>query len=214
MPDSPLRVAVVEDDPVLRDGLRALLAGSPGYACVATAGSLEEALRWRIDVRPEVVLLDVHLPGMHGPEGIAPLLDRWPAARVVMHTVYEEDDKVFASLCNGAAGYILKRTPPVRLLDAIREAHEGGAPMSPAIAARVIDAFRRVAPRPAGHVDLAPREVELLGLLARGASYGQAAEALGISVNTVRTYIRGVYEKLHVHSKSAAVSKALRAGII
>jgi len=209
-----VRVAVVEDDTLLRDSLRALFSGSPEFCCVATAGSIAEALRWRLAEPPDVVLLDIHMPGMPGSAGVVPLLAAWPSARILMHTVYEEDDKVFASLCNGAVGYILKRTPPARLLEAVREAHAGGAPMSPVIASHVLAAFRRTAPRPLDHEPLSPRERELLAILAQGSSYGEAARELGVSVNTVRTYIRGIYEKLHVHSKAEAVSKALRARII
>ena len=115
MADSPLRVAIVEDDPLLRDSLRALFAGSPGFAFAAAAASIEESLRWPLVTAPQVLLVDIHLPGMEGSAGVVPLLARWPAARALMHTVYEEDDKVFASLCNGAVGYILKRTPAARL---------------------------------------------------------------------------------------------------
>jgi DNA-binding NarL/FixJ family response regulator len=209
-----MRVAIVEDDSLLRDSLRALFAGSPGFSCIAVAGSVAEALRWRLPEPPEIVLLDIHMPGMPGSAGVVPLLAAWPSARILMHTVYDDDDKVFESLCNGAVGYILKRTPPVRLLEAVQEAHGGGAPMSPLIASRVLAAFRRSAPRPLDHEPLSPRERELLALLARGSSYAEAAREIGVSVNTVRTYIRGVYEKLQVHTKSEAVSKALRAGLI
>lgn len=209
-----LGVALVEDDRVVRDGLRALLAGTPGFACVATAGSVEEALRLRLPSPPQVVLLDIHLPGVDGTEGIAPLLALWPGALVVMHTVYEEDDKVFAALCQGAVGYLLKGTPPARLLEALREAHGGGAPMSPSIARRVLEVFRRQGAPREPIAALTPQEVRLLGQLAQGASYAQAADELGVSVNTVRTHVRSVYEKLHVHGRSAAVAKALRAGLI
>lgn len=209
-----LAVVLVEDDRVLRESLRVLLAGSPGFRCVATAGSVEEALRVRPEAPPAVVLLDVHLPGVSGPDGIAPLLARWPGAVIVMHTVYDEDDLVFSSLCNGAVGYVLKRTPPARLLDALREAHDGGAPMSPAVARKVIGLFRRSAPRTVVAEALTPQETRLLAQLAQGASYADAADALGVSLNTVRTHIRSIYDKLHVHSKSAAVAKALRAGLI
>jgi DNA-binding NarL/FixJ family response regulator len=210
----PLPVALVEDDRVLRESLRALVAGTPGFQCVAAAGSVEEALRTRVEPPPRVVLLDIHLPGMSGADGVVPLLERWPHAVVVMHTVYDEDDKVLTSLCNGAVGYVLKRTPPARLLEALREAHEGGAPMSPAIARKVVALFRRTAPRAAGGEALTPQETRLLAQLAQGASYADAAAELGVSLNTVRTHIRSIYEKLHVHSKSAAVARALRAGLI
>jgi len=209
-----IRVALIEDDRRLRDSLRTLLAGSPGFGCVAAAGSVEEALALRLSPPPDVFLLDIKLPGTWGTAGVRPLLAKWPLAVILMHTVYEEDDKVFESLCNGAVGYILKRTPPARLLAAIQEAHAGGAPISPEIARKVIVHFRRIAPAPGPQAQLSPQEVRLLGLLAQGQSYAGAAAELGITVNTVRTYIRSVYDKLHVHTRSEAVSKALRSGLV
>lgn len=212
--ETPIRVALIEDDLRLRGSLSTLLAGSPGFSCIAVAGSVEEALRQRLAPPPDVLLLDIHLPGTPGSLGARRLAEKWPQAVILIHTVHEEDDKVFASLCNGAVGYILKRTPPARLLEAIREARDGGAPMSPEIARKVITLFRRIAPPSEPRAPLAPQEVRLLGLLAQGHSYAGAAEELGVSLNTVRTYIRSVYEKLHVHTRSEAVSKALRSGLL
>jgi len=209
-----IRVALIEDDRRLRDSLSTLLAGSPGFSCIAVAGSVEEALRQRLAPPPDVLLLDIHLPGTPGSLGARSLAEKWPQAVILIHTVHEEDDKVFASLCNGAVGYILKRTPPARLLEAIREARDGGAPMSPEIARKVITLFRRIAPPSEPQAPLAPQELRLVGLLAQGHSYAGAAEELGVSLNTVRTYIRSVYEKLHVHTRSEAVSKALRSGLL
>lgn len=212
--ETPIRVALVEDDRRLRDSLKTLLSGSPGFCCAAAAGSVEEALGQRVEPPPDVVLLDIHLPGTPGSIGARPLLEKWPHAVVLMHTVHEEDDKVFESLCNGAVGYILKRTPLARLLEAIREARDGGAPMSPEIARKVVTLFQRIAPPTGPRAQLAPQEVRLLGLLAQGRSYAGAAAELRVSVNTVRSYIRSVYEKLHVHTRSEAVSKALRSGLL
>jgi DNA-binding NarL/FixJ family response regulator len=214
MDEKPIQVALIEDDRLLRDSLRVLLAGASGLSCPAVAGSVEEALRLWPNAGPDVILLDVNLPGLRGSAGVEPLLGRWPSALILMHTIYDEDDKIFESLCNGAVGYILKRTPPSRLLEAIREAHQGGSPMSPEVARKVTALFRRFAANPGGLDPLSPRETVLLGLLAQGMSYGEAAEELGVSLNTVRTHIRSIYEKLHVHSKSEAVSKALRLGLI
>jgi DNA-binding NarL/FixJ family response regulator len=214
--DGVLRVAIVEDDGPTREGLRLLIDGTPGFRCVSAFRTAEEALQApvRADRQADVVLLDVHLPGMTGTDAVPHFRERWPHTLILMLTVYAEDEKVFASLCRGASGYLLKKTPPARLLDAIREAGDGGAPMSPEIARRVIGMFREFQPRQALDTTLSPTELRLLRLLADGYSYQGAAEQLHVSINTVRSYIRTIYEKLHVHSKSAAVSKALRAGLI
>jgi DNA-binding NarL/FixJ family response regulator len=214
VPAQPIRVAIVEDDRRLRDSLAMLLGGTPGFDCVGAFGSMEEATRLAPRLVPEVVLLDIHLPGERGSTGVARLLERWPGAVVLMHTADEESDLVYESLTHGASGYVLKRTPPARLLEAIAEAHGGGAPMSPEIARKVIHQFRRIAP-PAEAVErLSPQEGRLLGAIAAGLSYKEAAAELGVTLNTVRAHIRSIYEKLQVHTKSEAVSKALRSGQI
>ena len=214
----PIRVLIVEDDRLLRDSLRMLIGGSPGFACVGVAGSMEEALTLPAEIRPDAVLLDIHLPGTRGSVGVIDLLERWPECVVLMHTVYEEDDLVFESLCNGASGYILKRTPPARLLEAIAETKRGGAPMSPEIARKVLSRFRRLEPaRAAVREDgaaLSPQETRLLALIAAGSSYREAGSELDVSINTVRTHIRSIYEKLQVHTRSEAVAKAMRSGLI
>jgi DNA-binding NarL/FixJ family response regulator len=161
-----------------------------------------------------VVLLDINLPGMPGSEGVRVLRELQPSLQVLMLTVFSGQDRVFESLCNGACGYLLKKTPPGRLLEAIREVHEGGAPMSPEVARQVVAVFQKTAPPERPEERLTPQEVRLLALLAKGDSYQEVGDTLGISLNTVRTYIRRIYEKLHVHSKSEAVSKALRNRII
>ncbi len=207
-------VAIVEDDPAMRDGLRVLLDGTPGYRCTQTFDSVERALAGLEPPGPRVLLLDIHLPGMLGSDGAGRLKARCPATQIVMLTVYSEEDKIFESICNGACGYLLKRTPPARILQAIAEAAEGGAPMSPEIARKVVTLFQRVRPKVTVEHDLSPQEVRLLRLLSEGRSYERAAESLNVSVNTVRNYIRSVYEKLHVHSRSEAVAKALKSGIL
>ncbi len=210
----PLEVAVIEDDPVIRDGLQALIDGTPGYRCRAVFASVEAALRGLAAFAPRVILLDIHLEGMLGSRGVPLLREKFPGAQVVMLTVYSHEDEIFESIRNGACGYLLKGTPPARLLSAIAEAADGGAPMSPEIARKVIELFQRTRPAERLKHDLTPHEVRLLGLLSRGHSYERAAEEFGISVNTLRNYIRSIYQKLHVHSKSEAVSKALRGGIL
>jgi len=212
-PSEQIRVAIIEDDDLTREGLGLLIDGTPGYCCSTRCGSVEEAMRLPSETSPDVVLLDIHLPGISGPEGVPQLRSRFPGAQVVMLTVYSEDDKIFASICNGACGYLLKKTPPARLLEAIAEAHRGGAPMTPEIARKVVTLFRQVRAPDRRH-DLTPQEVRLLNLLAEGHSYQASASRLNISVNTIRNHIRSIYDKLHVHSKSAAVSEALRRRII
>lgn len=209
----PIEVAIVEDDRAVRLGLATLIDAEPDLSCGMRYGSVEAALADRT-ARPDVVLLDIHLPGMLGSEGVARILALHPRAVVLMLTVYDGQDQVFESICNGASGYLLKKTPPARLLDAIREAHGGGAPMSPEIARKVVQTFRTMKPAPAPAHALTPQEVRLLGLLADGHSYQNAAGQLEISINTVRNHVRSVYDKLHVHSKSEAVAKALKQGIL
>lgn len=217
--EGQLLVTVVEDDPGTREGLTLLLDGTPGFRAGSAYGSVEDALADRGALSPDVIVLDVNLPGMSGADGVVPLRERFPRASILMFSMYDGDDEVFTALCNGAAGYLLKRTPPGRLLDSIRDAAQGGAPMSPSVARRVLQLFRASA-RPEASRDaaspggLTPHEVRVLRLLADGLSYAAVGVEFGVSINTVRTYIRSIYEKLHVHSKSEAVTKALRAGII
>ncbi len=209
-----IHVAIVEDDRSLREGLGLLISATPGFRCPRTYGSVEEALRGIGGEVPDVLLLDIHLPGMLGSEGTKVFREKFPTMQVLMLTVYAEQDKVFESICNGACGYLLKKTQPAKLLESIREAYEGGAPMSPEIARKVVTLFQKTAAPERIDEQLTPQEVRLLQMLAEGHSYQSAAGQLNISINTVRNYIRSIYEKLHVHSKNEAVSKALRSRII
>lgn len=210
----PLAVSVVEDDRGTRDGLSALIGGTPGFRCVGTFASVEDALKGMSARVPDVVLLDIHLPGVLGSQGVRLLRDKYPRTQVLMLTVFTEEERVFESLCNGACGYLLKKTPPARLLDAITEAHQGGSPMSPDIARKVVSALQRTGPLEKPGQALTPNETRILRMLAEGDSYQDVGERLGITVNTVRNYIRRIYEKLQVHTKSEAVSKALRGRLI
>lgn len=209
-----LKVAIVEDQPRMREGLAALIGGSPGYVITGTWESMEAALGAIPGATPDVLLADIELPGMSGIEGVRELKARHPALQILMLTVYGDNDHIFEAICAGASGYLLKDTPPDRLLAAIRELHEGGAPMTPEVARKAITMFQRVAPPRDVEHGLSPREVELLRHLADGHSYKMAADAMAISIDTVRFHIRNVYEKLHVHSKSEAVIAALRRGIV
>jgi DNA-binding NarL/FixJ family response regulator len=209
-----IRVAIVEDDDATREGLALIINATAGYSCVGAFGSVEAGVREIEAARPDVLLLDIHLPGMLGSDGVKLFREKSPQTQVLMLTVYAEQEKVFESICNGACGYLLKKTPPARLLEAIREAHEGGAPMSPEIARKVITLFQQTAPPAQADYQLTPQEIRLLKLLSDGYSYQSSAGQLNISINTVRNYIRDIYEKLHVNSKSEAVGKALRHRLI
>lgn len=211
--DSPIRVAIVEDDRAVREGLGMIISATPGYECTGRYPSVEEALRV-MNGPADVMLLDIHLPGMLGSDAVKIFREKYPSLQVLMLTIYDGQDKVFESICNGACGYLLKKTPPAKLLEAIREAHEGGAPMSPEIARKVVTLFQQSGPQEKLDQPLTAQETRLLKLLSEGYSYQNSAGQMNISINTVRNYIRSIYEKLHVNTKSEAVSKALRNRLI
>jgi len=210
----PIRVMIIEDDRATRDGLAMLIDGTPGYRALGRFRSVEEALGSAGSDKPDVLLLDIHLPGMPGSEGIGPLKAKYPPVQILMLTVNADEDSVFESICNGACGYLLKNTPPAKLLEAIGETHRGGAPMSPEIARKVVTLFQKTGPPEKLDEQLTPQEIRLLRLLVEGHTYQGAADVLKISIHTARNYIRSIYDKLHVHSKSEAVTKALRSRII
>jgi len=212
--DEEILVAIIEDDRPTRDALEQLVNGASGLRCRGTYPSAEIALRGLGPVLPDVLLLDINLPGMSGTDAVRPLRELHPKLAILMLTVFADEAKIFAALCNGASGYLLKTTTSERLISAIREAHFGGAPMSTEIARRVLGLFRRFAPANPVDYQLTPQELRMLSLLAEGHAYQQAADDMGVSINTLRNHIRSVYEKLHVHSASGAVSKAIRAGLI
>jgi DNA-binding NarL/FixJ family response regulator len=209
-----ITVALIDDEHAIRKGLGLLIDGTAGYRCVGAFGSVEEALRSLGGETPDVLLLDINLPGIPGSEGARLLSEKYPSMQIVMLTVHDEDDHIFESMCNGASGYLLKRMAPADLLGAIRDVHQGGAPMSPEVARKVVRLFRKVGPSEKIAHDLTPHEVRLLGMLAEGHSYQAAADRLQVSINTIRDYIRSIYDKLHVHSKTEAVRKALKSRII
>jgi DNA-binding NarL/FixJ family response regulator len=209
-----IRVAIIEDQREIREGLKELIDGAEDFHCSAAFGSIEEVLPRIGRDLPEVVLVDLRLPGKSGIAGIRLLRERYPKLVLVVLTVFEDDRRIFEAICAGASGYLLKKTPKPRLLEGIREATEGGTPMSPEIAARVFALFRQVRPSPPEEHDLTPHEVRVLRMLVDGHNYKTAAAALRVSVNTVSFHVRRIYEKLHVHTKSEAVAKALRDQII
>ena len=210
----PLRVAIIEDMDEIREGLAALIDSADGFACVGAWGAMEPALAALRTMRPDVLLCDLGLPGMGGIEGIPRIRELAPRAAIVCLTVYDDSERIFAAICAGACGYLLKKTAPARLLEALREAADGGAPMSPPIARRVIELFRDVRPKDADDHDLTPGELKLLRLLSEGHHYKTAAGRMAISTSTVSYHLQQIYTKLHVHSKSEAVAKALRSGWI
>lgn len=209
-----IRVAIVEDNRKLRLELADTIASQPGLECVATCSSGEEALGRLPQCAPDVVLMDIHLQGMSGIDCTRQLKQRLPDAQIVMLTMFDDSEKIFAALKAGATGYLLKRFAGVELPNAIQQAYEGGSPMSPQIARQVVRVFQdsESAPRPKGTQEteqLTDRERELLSLMANGKHYKEVADALGISTDTVRSHIRRIYRKLHVHSRTEAVVKFL-----
>ena len=205
-----IKTAVVEDLKNIREGLATLINFTEGFRCTGSYRSMEEALtRLDSDV-PDVLLSDIGLPGMSGIQGIRIIKERYPQMQVLMLTVYDDDDRIFDALCAGASGYLLKRTPPAKLLDNIREAMSGGAPVSPEVALRVIRFFREFHNTEREDYDLTPHETRLLKLLTEGYNYQTAAEKLGVSYNTIKFHVRHIFDKLQVHSKSEAVVKAMR----
>lgn len=209
-----IKVAIIEDDKKILDGLALLVGGTPGFTCTGAYVSVEKALLSLDTSPPDVVLIDLGLPGISGVQGIQILKRCYPKITTLVLTVYEDQERIFDALCAGACGYLVKGTSPGRLLESLREAVAGGAPMSPHIARRVIEHFRvQDATTPNGY-DLTPHELRLLRFLVDGHHYQSAADQLGVSVNTIRFHLRNIYEKLQVHSKSEAVAKALRERLV
>ena len=208
--DPPIKVAIVEDERDIRESLCLLVGGTNGYVCSGSYRSMEEALEKIPRQLPDVVLSDIGLPGISGIEGVRALKQRFPDLLVLMLTVYDDDDRIFDAMCAGACGYLLKKTPPARLLESLKEAVGGGAPMSPEVARRVIALFRDIRPPERADYHLTPHETRLLKLFVEGHNYKTAAAELHVSVNTVNFHVRSIYDKLQVHSRSEAVAKALR----
>jgi DNA-binding NarL/FixJ family response regulator len=209
-PPSVIEVAIVEDRREIRESLALLIGGTEGFKCIGSYRSMEEALDKLKAHQPHLLLSDIGLPGMSGIEGIAILKERYPDLLILMLTVYDDDERIFDAMCSGASGYLLKKTPPARLLDSLREVASGGAPMSPEVARRVVALFREIRPPERAEYELTPHETRLLKLLVQGHNYKTAATELGVTVHTVSFHLRSIYEKLQVHSKSEAVAKALQ----
>ncbi|MCX6898015.1 MAG: response regulator transcription factor [Verrucomicrobia bacterium] len=205
----PITVAIVEDDKNLREDLADLIANRKGFRCIGAFPSAEDALQSLPEKSPDVVVMDINLPKMSGIECTRELKSRLPETEVVMLTMFDDTKLIFAALRAGASGYLLKRAAPTELLAAIEQVRAGGSPMSPEIARQVVQFFQTEKRAPTGSEDLSERERELLSLLARGKQYKEIADQLGISTDTVRSHIRRIYRKLHVHSRTEAAVKFL-----
>lgn len=201
------RVAIVEDDSGLRVQLEKILNSAPGVCCVGTYGSAEKALAGMSATRPDVILMDINLPGISGIECVARLRKFLPSTHVIMLTVYEDSDRIFQALQAGADGYLVKSSPTDVLLRAIEDVHQGGAPMSSHIARKVVRHFRQGEPSRDEAANLAPREREVLNLLASGFVYKEIADQLGIGTETVKTYVKNICKKLHVRNRLEAVAR-------
>lgn len=203
-------VVTIDDQKEIRDGLAVLIGSSDAFTCVGTYRSMEEALASIGPTGPAIALVDLGLPGMSGIEGIRLLRDRYPGLVPLVLSSYDDDARIFAALCAGACGYLLKNTPPARLIEGLQAAVDGGSPMSPEVARRVITLFREIRPPEHATYDLTPHETRLLRLMVEGHNYRTAAKAFGVTTHAVSFHMRRIYEKLQVHSKSEAVAKALK----
>lgn len=210
-----IKVAIFEDNRSLRESLAALIGGTKGFECVGAYPNCNNLSKNISSVKPDVVLMDIELPGINGIEAVAMIKDEFPEIKILMETIFDDDEKIFNSICAGAEGYILKNTSPAEIMESIKEIHEGGSPMTPSIANRVLKMVRT---RPeTGHkeiFDLSAREKEILICLVKGMSYKMIADTCFISIETVNVHIKNIYRKLHVHSKSEAVVKAIRGKIV
>lgn len=205
-----IRVSLVEDNAAIRDSLAAILNGSPGFAGLHICTTAEEALRKILSEPPDVVLMDINLPGMSGIECVRRLKERLPQLQIIMLTIEEDSRRVFESLEAGANGYLVKHLPPAEILEAIQEIHRGGSPMSSQIARLVVQTFQARGQSRRLEENLTPREEEILTWLTKGYRSKEIADALGIATQTVNVHLRNIYEKLHVRSRAEAVAKFLR----
>jgi len=209
-----IKVAIFEDNNRLREGLCQLINGSPGFNCVGAYANCDDLLHHISESKPDVVLMDIEMPGITGIEGVARIKANFPEIKILMETIFEDDDKIFNSICAGAEGYILKGTSPVEILDAIKEIKEGGSPMTPSIANKVLKMLTKNDSVLPEEFNLTRREKEILLCLVEGMSYKMIADECNISIDTVNMHIKNIYKKLQVHSKSEAVLKAVKKRIV
>ena len=210
-----IRVVIFEDNKSLRLGLYQLINGSDGFSCAGAFEDCLDLIKNIEDTKPDVVLMDIEMPEINGIEAVRMLKEKFPELKILMQTIFEDSEKIFQSILAGASGYILKTTSPTRILDFIKETYEGGAPMSPSVATKVMKMLVQHSPFvKINSFNLSEREKEILSCLVNGMSYKLIADACFISIDTVRGHIRNIYEKLHVHSKGEAVAKAIKSNIV
>jgi len=209
-----INVCIFEDNKALRESMSALIESSPGYQLTGAWPDASKVVQHIKECEPDVVLMDIHMPGINGIEAVVMIKKQFPHVQILMQTVFEEDDKVFASICAGASGYVLKNMAPVRLLESIKEVHEGGAAFTPSIARKVLKMAAGNNSGPAEYINLSDREKEVLQKLVEGMSYKMVAASLNISVDTAHSHIASIYTKLHVNSKSEAVAKAIQKKLV
>jgi DNA-binding NarL/FixJ family response regulator len=210
-----IKVAIFEDNRSLREGLAAMIGGTPGFECVGAFPNCNNLLKNIALAKPDVILMDIGLPGIDGIEAVQMIKEEYPETKILMETIFDDDEKIFNSICAGAEGYILKHTSPAELMEAIKEIYEGGSPMTPSIANRVLKMVKNKPDTSAKEsFDLSVREKEVLTYLVKGMSYKMIADSCFISIETVNVHIRNIYKKLHVHSKSEAVVKAIKGKIV
>ena len=210
-----IKVAIFEDSKHLRESLSLIINGTPGLSCT---GDFPDCNDWEFAIRksnPDVVLMDIEMPGMKGTEGVKKIKAKFPDIHILMETVFADDENIFNAICSGASGYILKNTAPAQMIQAIFDVKEGGAPMSPTVARRVLELFQKnIIPQSDENYALSPKEKEVLTHLVSGKSFKMIAGECGISYETVRTYMKRIYEKLHVRSATEAVSKAMKERLV
>lgn len=209
-----IRVLIFEDNAELRSSLSSLISGDKGFQLMGAFGECTGALPAVTKLKPDVVLMDIDMPGMSGLEGLRQIKQQFPDVNVLMLTVFDDDDNVFKAVQQGATGYLLKKTTPSKILEAIKEAKDGGAPMTPSVARKVLGFFPKQSEKKTDEFDLTAREREVLTLFVDGFSYKMAANELGISVYTIQDYVKSIYRKLHVHSLPAAVAKAIHNKVV
>jgi DNA-binding NarL/FixJ family response regulator len=210
-----IKVAIFEDNRSLLEGLAAMIGGTSGFVCVGAFPNCNNVLKSIAATKPDVILMDIELPGINGIEAVGMIKEEFPGIKILMETIFDDDEKISNSICAGAEGYILKHTAPAEIIESIKEIYEGGSPMTPSIANRVL---KMVKLRPEHgkkeSFDLTDREKEILTCLVKGMSYKMIADTCFISIETVNVHIKNIYRKLHVHSKSEAVAKAIRGRIV